>query len=159
MRTKAAADLAAIDAFQARGGAPPRWPEVESAWRALGPAPREADFARLFDPLAASFVNISDESGLTVDPDAVGIDLADGLTYRLPRAVQQFQSARRDLCDLPDTPAIAARLVEAGVTVSRAEGLDDGLTALANATTNCFPMILISGSSEREIVDYFASLN
>src|SRR6266568_3994185 len=27
------------------------------------------------------------------------------------------------------------------------------LTALANATTNCFPMILISGSSEREIVD------
>jgi len=29
-------------------------------------------------------VNISDESGLTVDPDAVGIDLADGLTYRLP---------------------------------------------------------------------------
>src|SRR5947199_1372092 len=26
-------------------------------------------------------------------------------------------------------------------------------TALANATTNCFPMILISGSSEREIVD------
>jgi oxalyl-CoA decarboxylase len=27
------------------------------------------------------------------------------------------------------------------------------LTALANATTNCFPMILISGSSEREVVD------
>ena len=29
----------------------------------------------------------------------------------------------------------------------------NGLTALAHATTNCFPMILISGSSEREIVD------
>jgi oxalyl-CoA decarboxylase len=29
----------------------------------------------------------------------------------------------------------------------------NGLTALANATTNCFPMILVSGSSEREIVD------
>src|ERR1700732_1150782 len=28
-----------------------------------------------------------------------------------------------------------------------------GLPALAHATTNCFPMILISGSSEREIVD------
>jgi len=27
LRTKAAADLAAIDAFQARGGAPPRWPK------------------------------------------------------------------------------------------------------------------------------------
>ena len=32
-------------------------------------------------------------------------------------------------------------------------GFLNGLTALANATTNCFPMILISGSSEREIVD------
>src|SRR6266849_1739199 len=30
---------------------------------------------------------------------------------------------------------------------------DFGRMALANATTNCFPMILISGSSEREIVD------
>src|SRR6058998_3865873 len=36
-------------------------------------------------------------------------------------------------------------------TVS-APGFLNGLTALANATTNCFPMILISGSSEREIV-------
>ena len=32
-------------------------------------------------------------------------------------------------------------------------GFLHGLPALANATTNCFPMILISGSSEREIVD------
>jgi oxalyl-CoA decarboxylase len=32
-------------------------------------------------------------------------------------------------------------------------GLPQRLTALAHATTNCFPMILISGSSEREIVD------
>src|SRR5215468_4024829 len=38
------------------------------------------------------------------------------------------------------------------LTVS-APGLLNGLTALANATTNCFPMILVSGSSEREIVD------
>jgi oxalyl-CoA decarboxylase len=38
------------------------------------------------------------------------------------------------------------------LTVS-APGYLIGLTALANATTNCFPMILISGSSEREIVD------
>jgi oxalyl-CoA decarboxylase len=34
-----------------------------------------------------------------------------------------------------------------------APGFLNGLTALTNATTNCFPMILISGSSEREIVD------
>jgi oxalyl-CoA decarboxylase len=38
------------------------------------------------------------------------------------------------------------------LTVS-APGFLNGLTALANAMTNCFPMILISGSSEREIVD------
>ena len=38
------------------------------------------------------------------------------------------------------------------VTVS-APGFLNGLTALAHATTNCWPMILISGSSEREIVD------
>ncbi len=38
------------------------------------------------------------------------------------------------------------------LTVS-APGFLNGLTALSNATTNCFPMILISGSSEREVVD------
>src|ERR1700682_1866552 len=38
------------------------------------------------------------------------------------------------------------------LTVS-APGFLNGLTALAHATTNCFPMILISRSSEREIVD------
>src|SRR5580765_3321609 len=38
------------------------------------------------------------------------------------------------------------------LTVS-APGFLNGLTALANATTNCFPMILMSGSSEREIID------
>jgi len=38
------------------------------------------------------------------------------------------------------------------LTVS-APGFLNGLTALAHATTNCFPMIMMSGSSEREIVD------
>jgi len=38
------------------------------------------------------------------------------------------------------------------LTVS-APGFLNGLAALANATTNCFPMILVSGSSEREVVD------
>ncbi|MFT5895505.1 MAG: oxalyl-CoA decarboxylase [bacterium] len=38
------------------------------------------------------------------------------------------------------------------LTVS-APGFLNGLTALANATTNCWPMILLSGSSEREVVD------
>src|SRR6202022_1130373 len=34
-----------------------------------------------------------------------------------------------------------------------APGFLNGLVALANATTNCFPMVQISGSSERHIVD------
>jgi oxalyl-CoA decarboxylase len=38
------------------------------------------------------------------------------------------------------------------LTVS-APGFLNGLVALANATTNCFPMIQISGSSDRPIVD------
>jgi oxalyl-CoA decarboxylase len=38
------------------------------------------------------------------------------------------------------------------LTVS-APGFLNGLVALANATTNCFPMILISGSSDRAIID------
>jgi oxalyl-CoA decarboxylase len=46
---------------------------------------------------------------------------------------------------LTQTPGIC-------LTVS-APGFLNGLNALAHATTNCFPMILISGSSEREIVD------
>ncbi len=38
------------------------------------------------------------------------------------------------------------------LTVS-APGFLNGMNALAHATTNCFPMLLLSGSSEREIVD------
>ncbi|HEY2080188.1 MAG TPA: oxalyl-CoA decarboxylase [Streptosporangiaceae bacterium] len=38
------------------------------------------------------------------------------------------------------------------LTVS-APGFLNGMVALANATTNCFPMIQISGSSERNIID------
>jgi oxalyl-CoA decarboxylase len=38
------------------------------------------------------------------------------------------------------------------LTVS-APGFLNGLVALANATTNCFPMVQISGSSERPLVD------
>src|SRR3984885_9677958 len=38
------------------------------------------------------------------------------------------------------------------LTVS-APGFLNGLVALANATTNCFPMIQVSGSSSRAIID------
>lgn len=32
-------------------------------------------------------------------------------------------------------------------------GFLNGLVALANATTNCFPVVMISGSSDRSIID------
>src|SRR5882762_870594 len=38
------------------------------------------------------------------------------------------------------------------LTVS-APGFLNGMVALANATTNCFPMILVSGSSDRATID------
>ena len=52
----------------------------------------------------------------------------------------------------PPRPGFLTQKPGICLTVS-APGFLNGLTALANATTNCFPMILISGSSEREIVD------
>lgn len=39
-----------------------------------------------------------------------------------------------------------------GLTVS-APGFLNGLTALAQATTNCFPLIMIPGSSDRHVID------
>src|SRR5258708_32577509 len=52
-------------------------------------------------------------------------------------------------------PSIAGFLTQKpGICLTvPAPGFLNGLNALAHATTNCFPMILISGSSEREIVD------
>ena len=73
--------------------------------------------------------------------------------WRRPPAFACCRSATSRMPAMP--PAIAGFLTKKpGVclTVS-APGFLNGLTALAHATTNCFPMILISGSSEREIVD------
>jgi len=58
------------------------------------------------------------------------------LTYRLPRAVQQFQSARRDLCDLPDTPAIAARLALQKSQTRGAQFASDAFQDLDDAATH-----------------------
>ena len=41
-----------------------------------------------------------------------------------------------------------------GLTVS-APGFLNGLTALAQATKNCFPLIMISGSSDRHVIDQY----
>src|SRR3989441_8663211 len=82
-----------------------------------------------------------------------GIPITD-LTRRAQAAGMRVISFRHEQ-NAGNAAAIAGFLTKKpGVclTVS-APGFLNGLTALANATTNCFPMILISGSSEREIVD------
>jgi oxalyl-CoA decarboxylase len=82
-----------------------------------------------------------------------GIPITD-LTRRGPGAGRRGRSLRH-----PQNAGYAASIAgfltqQPGVclTVS-APGFLNGLNALAHATVNCFPMILISGSSEREIVD------
>src|SRR6202043_804732 len=82
-----------------------------------------------------------------------GIPITD-LTRKLQRAGLRVISFRHEQ-NAGYAASIAGFMTQKpGVclTVS-APGFLNGLAALANATTNCFPMILISGSSEREIVD------
>src|SRR6201996_6620176 len=68
-----------------------------------------------------------------------------GIRYLGFRHEQQAANAAATAGFLTKKPGIC-------MTVS-APGFLNGLVALANATTNCFPMVLISGSSDRAIVD------
>ncbi len=70
---------------------------------------------------------------------------AEGLRYVGFRHEQSAGNAAAISGYLTQKPGIC-------LTVS-APGFLNGMVALANATTNCFPMILISGSSDRAIVD------
>ena len=82
-----------------------------------------------------------------------GIPITD-LTRRAQAAGLRVLSFRHEL-SAGDAASIAGYLTQKPgicLTVS-APGFLNGLNALAHATVNCFPMILISGSSEREIVD------
>src|SRR5881628_2129531 len=76
-----------------------------------------------------------------------GIPITD-LTRRLQAAGMRVISFRHEQ-NAGNAAAIAGFMTQKPgicLTVS-APGFLNGLTALANATTNCFPMILISGSS------------
>ncbi len=69
----------------------------------------------------------------------------EGLRYVGFRHEQQAANAAAISGFLTQKPGIC-------MTVS-APGFLNGVVGLANATTNCFPMVLISGSSDRAIVD------
>ncbi len=77
--------------------------------------------------------------------DLARLAQAEGLRYVGFRHEQSAGNAAAISGYLTQKPGIC-------LTVS-APGFLNGMVALANATTNCFPMILISGSSDRAIVD------
>ena len=77
--------------------------------------------------------------------DLLRLAQAEGIRYFGFRHEQSAGNAAAIAGFLTQKPGIC-------MTVS-APGFLNGLVALANATTNCFPMILISGSSDRAIVD------
>ena len=92
-------------------------------------------------------------NGLTTIYDVPGIPITD--LGRMAQASGIRMLSFRHEQNAGYAAAIAGFLTKKpGVclTVS-APGFLNGLIALAHATTNCFPMILISGSSEREVVD------
>ena len=77
--------------------------------------------------------------------DLLRLAQADGIRYFGFRHEQSAGNAAAIAGYLTQKPGIC-------MTVS-APGFLNGIVALANATTNCFPMIMISGSSDRAIVD------
>jgi oxalyl-CoA decarboxylase len=77
--------------------------------------------------------------------DLLRLAQAEGIRYFGFRHEQSAGNAAAIAGYLTQKPGIC-------MTVS-APGFLNGLVALANATTNCFPMILVSGSSDRAIVD------
>ena len=77
--------------------------------------------------------------------DLLRLAQAEGIRYLGFRHEQSAGNAAAIAGYLTQKPGIC-------MTVS-APGFLNGIVALANATTNCFPMILISGSSDRAIVD------
>jgi oxalyl-CoA decarboxylase len=115
------------------------------------------------EPQVAADIKLTDGFSLVIDALKLnGIDTIFGLpgipitdlTRKAQAAGMRVISFRHEQ-NAGNAAAIAGFMTQKPgicLTVS-APGFLNGLTALANATTNCFPMILMSGSSEREIVD------
>jgi oxalyl-CoA decarboxylase len=108
-------------------------------------APRSDGFDLLVDALRVNGIeNIYGVVGIPIT-DVARVAQAKGLRYIGFRHEQSAGHAAAAAGFLTQRPGIC-------LTVS-APGFLNGLVALANATTNCFPMIQISGSSDRATVD------
>lgn len=93
------------------------------------------------------------KNGLQNIYGVVGIPVTDFARLAQLRGMKYFGFRREDAA--VDAAAAAGYLTQkpgVALTVS-APGFLNGLTALAQATENCFPLIMISGSSERHIID------
>ncbi|WP_347980761.1 oxalyl-CoA decarboxylase [Limosilactobacillus allomucosae] len=93
------------------------------------------------------------KNGLKNIYGVVGIPVTDFARLAQLRGMKYFGFRREDAA--VDAAAAAGYLTQkpgVALTVS-APGFLNGLTALAQATKNCFPLIMISGSSERHIID------
>ena len=93
------------------------------------------------------------KNGLLNIYGVVGIPVTDFARLAQLRGMKYFGFRREDAA--VDAAAAAGYLTQkpgVALTVS-APGFLNGLTALAQATKNCFPLIMISGSSERHIID------
>ena len=93
------------------------------------------------------------KNGLNNIYGVVGIPVPDFARLAQLRGMKFFGFRREDAA--VDAAAAAGYLTQkpgVALTVS-APGFLNGLTALAQATKNCFPLIMISGSSERHIID------
>lgn len=93
------------------------------------------------------------KNGLNNIYGVVGIPVTDFARLAQLRGMKFFGFRREGAA--VDAAAAAGYLTQkpgVALTVS-APGFLNGLTALAQATKNCFPLIMISGSSERHIID------
>ncbi len=102
---------------------------------------------------AALLIDALQANGLNNMYGVVGIPVTDFARLAELKGMKFYEFRREDAA--VDAAAAAGFLTSkpsVALTVS-APGFLNGLTALAEATKNCFPMIMISGSSARHIID------
>ncbi|MBB1128419.1 oxalyl-CoA decarboxylase [Limosilactobacillus balticus] len=102
---------------------------------------------------ASLLIKALQQNGINNIYGLVGIPVTDFARLAELRGMKYYGFRRED--SAIDAAAAAGYLTQkpgVGLTVS-APGFLNGLTALAQATKNCFPLIMISGSSERHIID------
>ena len=102
---------------------------------------------------ASLLIDALQANGINNMYGVVGIPVTDLARLAELKSMKYYGFRREDAA--VDAAAAAGFLTVkpgVGLTVS-APGFLNGLTALAQATTNCFPLIMIPGSSDRHVID------